>query len=310
MTDKQTRRIMVLAAIAVPVFITAGAALAAEGPDGERSSWRLDPSLTLSGRVVTAESAARFEDETIDGTAWAVRLAPSLELANDDVTLTFRNATTRLEFRDADRTDRWQNTARLSGRFALGDESSVTVFGERADNMLSAEFSLTDEWEAGGEFEYAPDKSNRIQLGGSWRERSYDDGENSSGRGPRVDAEYRYRFGANHYAYLRGRYDEISSDNPRREVTRWLASASYQYPLAQDIRIRPEVSYQKLDYRGRPVAAGGFRSDKVLSPELTILYSPGPWQVSAEARYIIRSSTDPQFDRSGYRLALEMSYDF
>ena len=117
--------------------------------------------------------------------------------------------------------------------------------------------------------------------------------------------------GANHYAFLRGRYDEINSDdNARRNLSRWLAEASYQRPIAKDLRLRGELSYQRLDFSGRALETGGVRQDDLFWPELTLIWSPGPWRVAAEGRYIVRNSTDPAFDRSGYRFELEASYAF
>lgn len=277
---------------------------------GDASGWQLESELEVTVRAIIAESAVRAEDEEIDGNAFAVRLTPTFELSKGDFTLTFRNATTRLEFEAPDRIDRWQNSARLTAEMALGENSDISVFAKRSDNMLGTEFSVIDEWEFGGEIEHSFNRANRIKLGGSWRERSYDDVDQTSGSGPRFDGEYRYRFGANHYAYLRARYDEVSSANARRELERWTLSASYQRPIAPDLRIRPEVRYQTLDFPGRALTSGGFREDEVITPELTLSYSPGAWTFSAEGRYIIRNSTDPEFDRSGYRLALEISYVF
>jgi hypothetical protein len=277
----------------------------------DTSGWRLEPGLRLTARGIAARSTAPGEDEVIDGNALAIIATPSLVLTNDDVTVTLRNATTRLEFEDAGRIDRWQNAARLSVSFDLSDATTITAFGERSDNSLAAEFTSTDEWEFGGEIEHSFDQANRVQLGASWRERSYDDTENSRGSGIRVDGEYRYRFGANHYAFLRGRYDEISSDdNLRRNLSRWLAEASYQRPIADDLRLRGELSYQRLDFSGRTLAAGGVRQDDLFWPELTLIWSPGPWRFAAEGRYIVRNSTDPAFDRSGYRFELEASHAF
>jgi hypothetical protein len=277
----------------------------------DASGWRLEPGLRLTARGITARTTAPGEDEVIDGNALAAVITPSLVLTNDDVTVTLRNATTRLEFEDVARDDRWQNAARLSARFDLSDTTAITAFGERSDNMLAAEFTSTDEWEFGGEIAQDFGPANRLTVGASWRERSYDDAENSSGSGVRVDGEYRYRFGANHYAFLRGRYDEITSDdNARRNLNRWLAEASYQRPIAEDLRLRGELSYQRLDFTGRDVATGGVRQDDLFWPELTLIWSPGPWRVAAEGRYIVRNSTDPAFDRSGYRLELEVSHAF
>ena len=274
------------------------------------AGWRLEPALRVSARGISARSTAPGEDEVIDGNALAAVITPSLVLTNDDVAITFRNATTRLEFEDAGRTDRWQNSARLSARFNLSDATALTGFGERSDNILAAEFTSTDEWELGGEIEHSFDRANRVALGASWRERSYDDAAGSSGSGMRVDGEYRYRFGANHYAFLRGRYDEINSDEARRNLSRWLAEASYQRPIAQDLRLRGELSYQKLDFSGRALTTGGTRQDDLFWPELTVIWSAGPWRIAAEGRYIVRNSTDPAFDRSGYRFELEISHAF
>lgn len=276
----------------------------------ETSGWRLEPGLRLTARGIAARSTAPGEDEVIDGNAFALVAAPSLALSNDDVVVTLRTTTTRLEFEDEARIDRWQNVARLSVSYNLPHGTKITAFGERGDNLLTAEFTSTDEWEYGGEFEHSFDAANRIQLGASWRTRSYDDVENSSGSGIRVDGEYRYRFGANRYAYLRGRYDEINSDEARRNLSRWLAEASYQHPIAKDLRMRGELSYQRLDFSGRTLATGGVRQDDLFWPELNLIWSPGPWRFAAEGRYIVRNSTDPAFDRSGYRLELEASYAF
>ncbi|UYV14387.1 hypothetical protein [Porphyrobacter sp. ULC335] len=326
-------RLMQALALGIPAFCFAGAALAETGQSDEPeqgsgidadeneaqakakdgtdgSAWRLEPGLRLTMRGITARTTAPGEDEVIDGNAIALVAAPSLMLTRDDVTVTLRNATTRLEFEDPGRADRWQNAARLSVNYDLSDATRVTAFGERSDNILAAEFTSTDEWEFGGELMHSLDAANRVQIGASWRERSYDDAAGSKGDGIRVDGEYRYRFGANHFAFLRGRYDEINSAEARRDLSRWLAEASYQRPLAADLRLRGELSYQKLDFTGRPVAGGGTRQDDLFWPELTLIWSPGAWRIAGEARYIVRNSTDPAFDRSGYRFEVEVSHAF
>ncbi|MBA4052073.1 MAG: hypothetical protein C0472_09405 [Erythrobacter sp.] len=322
------RRLLQAFVLAVPVMCFATAAFAeTAAPDQDSqgstiddeseeaaakagSGWSLDPGLRITARGITARSTAPAEDEVVDGNALAVVITPSLVLAKDDVTVTLRNATTRLEFEDEARTDRWQNAARLAVAYDLSNATRLTAFGERSDNILAAEFTSTDEWEFGGEIIHSVDAANRVTLGASWRERSYDDAAGSSGDGIRVDGEYRYRFGPNHYAFLRGRYDEINSAEARRNLTRWLAEASYQRPIASDLRLRGELSYQRLDFGGRPVAGGGSREDDLFWPELTLIWSPGPWRIAGEARYIVRNSTDPAFDRSGYRFEVEVSHAF
>ena len=282
----------------------------AASPKAPASGWRLDPGLRLTARGITARSTAPGEDEVIDGNAVAAVITPSLVLTGKDVTVTLRNATTRLEFEDPARTDRWQNTARLTFAYDLSEATRIAAFGERSDNLLAAEFTSTDEWEFGGEITHSLDAANRVALGASWRERNYDDATGSRGDGIRIDGEYRYRFGPNHYAFLRGRYDEINSSNERRNLSRWLAEASYQRPIASDLRLRGELSYQRLDFGGRPVVGGGVRQDDLFWPELTLIWSPGPWRIAGEARYIVRNSNDPAFDRSGYRFEVEVSHAF
>jgi hypothetical protein len=325
------RHLLQAFALAVPALCFASAAIAEAGETTEAepaeqgsgiedeaedaaapsgSGWRLDPGLRITARGITARTTAPGEDEVIDGNALAAVITPSMVLAKDDVTVTLRNSTTRLEFEDAGRTDRWQNAARLSVAYDLSDATRITAFGERSDNILAAEFTSTDEWEFGGEVAHSLDDANRVTLGASWRERAYDDAAGSQGQGVRVDGEYRYRFGANHYAFLRGRYDEINSAEARRNLSRWLAEASYQRPIARDLRLRGELSYQRLDFGGRPVAGGGVRQDDLIWPELTLIWSPGPWRIAGEARYIVRNSTDPAFDRSGYRFEVEVSHAF
>lgn len=303
--------------LTVPTVATAAAqsdALEAESSkilaSNEVSGWQIEPDLRLTVRGIAARSTAPENDEVIDGNAFAMVVTPSLTLTNDDLSVTFRNSLTRLEFEDESRTDRWQNAARLTTRFTLSDVTSITGFGERSDNVLAAEFSSADEWEFGGEIEHSFNAANRVQLGASWRTRRYDDVQNSTGKGIRVDGEYRYRFGANHYAFLRGRYDEINSANALRNLDRWLAEASYQHPIAPDLRLRSELSFQRLSFSGRPLAGGGLRQDDLFWPELTLIWSPGPWRFAAEGRYVVRNSNDPQFDRSGFRFELEISHVF
>lgn len=282
---------------------------ARKGAEGG-SGWQLEPFLRVTARGISARSTAPGEDEVIDGNALAVLVAPSLVLSKDDVTVTLRNITTRLEFEDADRLDRWQNLARLSGRFDLSDSTAITAFAERSDNILAAEFTSTDEWEFGGEIEHSFDAANRVQAGASWRERAYDDTAGSTGSGIRFDGEYRHRFAPNTYAFLRGRHDVVNSDNERRDLERWLFEASYQRPIARDLRLRSELTYESLAFDGRLLPDGNSRKDDLIWPELTLTWTPGPWRLQAEGRYIFRTSNDPDFDRTGYRIELEISHAF
>lgn len=271
---------------------------------------RIDAEVEVTGRLMLAETEARADDDILDGSFVSLRVAPTVKLTRDNAVFSISNATTRVAYFSDDRTDRWQNVARVQADFDLSKATSLQLSGERSDNILTAEAPLTDEWEAGARIEHALDSANRIALGARWRERSYDDIDRSDGRGPRFDAEYRHRFAANHFAYLRGRYESIASDNDRRDVKRWLASAAYQRPLARDLVLRPSLSWYDIEYSGRALSATSFRRDTVISPEVEIAYSPGAWRFAASARYIDRNSNDPQFDRSGYRFVLEISHAF
>lgn len=276
----------------------------------ETGEWTVDPELDVAIKGVTAESAIRDDEETIDGDAIAFRLSPSASIANENIEIVVRNSATRIEYFEEDRTDRWQNVARVSAELQTDESGSIMAFAERGDNLSTAEFSRTDEWEFGARVERELSRSNRLRLGASWRDRHYDDLAQSTGAGPQLDGEFRHRVAANHYIYARGRYEEIDSGNPIRDMSRWTVAASYQRPIGPDLRIRPEIAYRDLDYPGRIVADGTYRQDDILTPEVTLLYSPGPWLVVAEARYIVRNSNDPAFDREGYRVSFEVGYEF
>ncbi|MBA4080549.1 MAG: hypothetical protein C0496_04750, partial [Erythrobacter sp.] len=137
------RRLLQAFALAIPVMCFATAAFAeTAAPDQDSqgstidveseeaaakagSGWSLDPGLRFTARGITARSTAPAEDEVVDGNALAVVITPSLVLAKDDVTVTLRNATTRLEFEDEARTDRWQNAARLAVAYDLSNATRL-----------------------------------------------------------------------------------------------------------------------------------------------------------------------------------------
>ena len=294
-----------VSAIAIAVSSAAHSAHAQE-----TRGWSIDPALDVSARAATSQSAIRDDEEVIIGDAIAFGLAPSVRFEKGDTVITIRNSLKRVEYFSDDRTDRWQNIASITADQAFSDRFAVRAFAERGDNVPTAEFFRADQWEVGGRVETEFDDANRVRLGASWRERDYDDVARSHGEGPQIDGEYRYRFGANHYLYARGRYEEIDSVEDARRMNRQSAFLVYQIPVAKDLRLRPELSYRDLEYPGRALPEGGFRRDEIVSPEVTAVYRPGPWQVSAEAKYIWRESNDPRFDRGGYRFAIEVGYEF
>lgn len=272
--------------------------------------WSLDPSLDMAVRVVTANLDLRDDDSAISGDAFALLVSPSVRATNGALTLRLRNSTYRIEYLTDDFSDRWQSVTGAEITYETDPNGSFGSFIEYGDNLSTAESSRTEQWQYGAELERRFGSEHRVRLQGSWRERSYDDIAMSDGSGPDIDGEYRYRFAANHYLYLRGSVEDIDSDNARRIFDRQSASIAYQRPLSSDFRIRPQLNYRHTDFTGRLLPEGDFRSDDVIIPELTLLYSPGDWLFSLEGRYLLRDSTDPEFDRDGYRLALEARYEF
>jgi hypothetical protein len=299
-------RVIGLVAFGLPCVLPVTSLLGRDAADG----WSIDPSLDLAARAVTADHDLRDDDSTISGDAIALIIAPSVVFENGPVQFELRNSTFRIEYLDDDFADRWRHTSEAELTFATDSSGSLSAFAEYAGNLTTAEAPFTDQWQFGGSVERRFGETHRVRARGAWRDRSYDDAAASKGSGARIDGEYRYRFGANHYFYLRGRYEEIDSANPVREFDRWIVSSAYQRPIARDLRIRPEIAYRDLDYPGRPIAGGGFRHDRSIVPELTLLYSPGDWLFSLEGKYFVRDSTDPEFDRNGYRIALEARHGF
>lgn len=293
-----------LALASIGFILLPAAALAQDG------EWTLDTSLDVAVRAVTANLDLRDDDSAINGDAVAVLVAPSITATNGPLSLRLRNSTYRIEYLEDDFTDRWRVVTGVDVGYVTDADGSVGAFLEYGDNLATAEWPRTDQWRYGAELERRFGTEHRVRLQGSWRDRSYDDLADSEGSGPEIDGEYRYRFAANHYLYLRGSLEDIESDSARRNFDRQGASIAYQRPLARDFRIRPQVSYRHTDFTGRTLPDGGFRSDDIVIPELTLLYSPGDWLFSLEGRYLLRDSTDLEFDRNGYRIALEARYEF
>jgi hypothetical protein len=307
--NPKSRKRRIAAPLLAVLLLTTAAPSQANTPSAPVADG-IDTALVVTGRLMLAETDGRVDDDIVDGSLVALRIAPSIKLKRGDALITLSNAATRVEYFSEGRTDRWQNIARLEAAYRPNAATMLHLSGERSDNILTAEAPLADEWEAGAGIEQSIGAASRVSLDARWRERRYDDVDQSRGHGPRFDAEYRYRFAANHYAFVRGRFESIESATDRRDVKRWTVAASYQRPLVRDLSLRPSLTWSDTEFSGRPVIGGGFRRDRVLSPELSLLYSPGRWRFSADARYIARQSTDPQFDRAGTRFALEVSHVF
>ena len=286
------------------------AALLTTPLSAQDTGWEIDPALDVAVRAVTANFDLRDDDSAINGDAFAVLVAPSVTATNGDLSIRLRNSTYRIEYLEDDFADRWRVVTGLDVDYATDPDGEIGASIEYGDNLATAEFPRTDQWQYGANVERRFGEEHRVRLAANWRERSYDDIAQSTGQGPEIDGEYRYRFGPNNYLYLRGSIEEIDSDTDRRRFDRQIVSVAYQHPIAPDFRIRPEIGYRHTDFPGRFAPDGGIRSDDLVIPELTLLYSPGDWLFSVESRYLIRNSTDPEFDRNGYRIALEARYEF
>lgn len=150
--------------------------------------WTLDAELDAGVRVTVAENAVRDDDDTVDDDAVSFSLTPQLTATNGPVEVSLRHRVRRIEYFEDDREDLWRNLLGAEVTYATDPNGAVSVFAERGWNVTTAEFPRADQWEVGGEVERRFGDAHRVRLGGSWRERSYDDLAGSEGSGPRLDA--------------------------------------------------------------------------------------------------------------------------
>lgn len=286
------------------------AVVASTSAAAQETDWSVDAELDLAVRTVASNFDLRDDDSEINGDAIAFLAVPSIAATKGPVSARLRNSTYRIEYFQDDYSDRWRFVTGFEVEYETDPNGSLAAFAEHGDNLATAEAPNTDQLELGAKVERRIGDEHRLRVEASWRERGYKDLAETEGTGPELRTEYRYRFGANHYLYVRGRLEEIDSDTARRQFDRQVISFAYQRPLARDFRIRPELAFWHTDFPGRLLPQDGYRSDDVVIPELTFLYSPGEWLFSLEGRYLTRNSTDPFFDRDGYRIALEARYEF
>jgi hypothetical protein len=180
------------------------------------------------------------------------------------------------------------------------------------DDFVSVESSDTDEWQGSARLTWEPQREHRLRLQGTWREREYDNGTlaETKGEGPRVDAQYRRRLGRYHYVAFDLRAESITSDDPRRGYDRQSAGVAYTRPITPDLRVRPAIEVIRTQFDGRLTDSGKRRRDKLVVPEVELLWWPGKWRVEAEAKYIFSGSNEAVRERQGYRLTLSVGYAF
>jgi hypothetical protein len=294
-----------LLALALASLVTTTAA----AQDGD---WKLEPEARIEVQAISAQTTTRDDDLVVDGEAISVR--GQVGVALEKRGLRFRLEADRIEVfrlgegrRDIAR-DRF--TATVQADIAKGWELQAQA--RHFDDVVSVESSDTDEWQGSARLTWEPKREHRVRVQGTWREREYDNGPlaETQGEGPRVDAQYRRRFGRYHYLAFDLRAESITSDDPRRGYERQSAGVAYTRPLAPDLRARPAIEVIRTEFDGRFTDTGERRRDKLVVPEVELLWWPGKWRIEAEAKYIFSGSNEPVREREGYRLTLSVGYAF
>jgi hypothetical protein len=288
------------------------AVLVADPASAKDGGWRLEPDARIEVQTVSAETTTRDSDLVVDGEAISVRGQVGVALEKRGVRL--RLEADRIEvFRlgEARRNiarDRFTATVQTD----IEKDWELQLQARHFDDMVSVESNDTDEWQGSARLTWESDRKHRVRLQGTWREREYDNGAlaETTGEGPRVDAEYRRRFGRYHYLAFDLRAESIKSDDLRRGFERESAGVAYTRPITPDLRVRPAIEVIRTRFDNRLTDNGEPRRDKLVAPEVELLWWPGKWRIEAEAKYIFAGSNEPAREREGYRLSLSVGYAF
>ena len=276
------------------------------------SDWQLKPSARVELGAVAAESATRDEEIVVNGDAFTVRGQVSLTIEDDNTRI--RLEADRIEvFRlDEDRSDTNRDRITAEINQEVSEDFEIQGRVRYYDDLVTAESSDTDEIQGSARVTFEPKRAHRVRVRGTWREREYDKGTGgqTTGRGARVDAQYRHRFGRYHYATFDVRAESINSDDPERGYSRQSAKISYTQPITRDFRVRPALEYLSTRFDGRLTEDGSKRHDQLLVPEVEAHWWPGKLRVEAEAKYIVSDSNLMTRQREGYRMTLSVGYVF
>ena len=285
-----------------------GAAPLAAADEG----WRFEPDARIEMQTVSAQTTTRDEDLVIDGEA--ITLRGQVGAALNSESTRFRLEADRIEvFRLGDgRRDISRDRLSATVQHDVTRTLEIQLQARRFDDLVSVESADTDEWQGSARVTFEPSPANRFRLQGAWRDRQYDNGAApaTTGEGPRVDAQYRRRFGPYHYLAFDLRSENIRSDDPDRGYERDSAAVTYTHPVARDLRLRPAVEIIKTRFDGRIADTGALRRDRQVVPEVELLWWPGKWRVEAEAKYVFFNSNEATREREGYRLTLSIGYAF
>lgn len=289
------------------ITVCAAAPLAA-GDEG----WRLEPDARIEMQTVSAQTTTRDEDLVIDGEAITLRGQVGVALNSDSTR--FRLEADRIEvFRLGEgRRDLSRDRLSATMQHDVTKTLEVQLQARRFDDLVSVESADTDEWQGSARVTFELTPANRFRLQGTWRDRQYDNGAApaTTGEGPRVDAQYRRRFGPYHYLAFDLRSETIRSDDPDRGYERESAGVAYTHPIARSVRVRPAVELIKTRFDGRRADDGALRRDRLVVPEVELLWWPGKWRIEAEAKYVFFNSNEATREREGYRLTLSIGYAF
>lgn len=276
------------------------------------TDWELKPTARVEFGAVSAESATRDEQTVINGDAFTVRAQVGITI--EDNNTRFRLEADRIEvFRlDEDREDISRDRLTVQLDQEVSEEIEIQVRGRLYDDLVTVESPDTDEIQGSVRVTYEPERKHRVRVRGTWREREYDNElrPQTTGSGPRFDAQYRHRFGRYHYATFDIRAESIDSDDPRRGFSRQSAKASYTQPITPDLRVRPAIEYLKTRFDERLTPEGDRREDRLFVPEVELHWWPGRFRIEAEAKYIFSDSNLAFREREGYRLTLTAGYVF
>lgn len=288
------------------------AVLAASPAAAKNDSWTLEPDARIEVSVLSAQTTTRDEDLVIDGEAINLRGQVGVALEKGDTR--FRLEADRIEVirigegRNNIARDRFTATFETP----VGKDFDLRLMARHFDDVVTVESADTDEWQGAARITFEPRREHRVRIEGSWRERDYANGPlaETTGEGPRVDAQYRRRFGRYHYLQFDLRAESIESDDPRRGYERESAGVAYTRPITPDLRVRPALEVIKTRFDGRLAPDGQLRRDRLVVPEVELLWWPGQWRIEAEAKYIFFDSNEPVREREGYRLTLSVGYAF
>lgn len=288
------------------------AVLTASPVTAQDAGWKLEPDARIEVQTVSAQTTTRDDDLVIDGEAISVRA--QLGLALNSESTRFRLEADRIEvFRlGGGRNDISRDRLTATVQHDVTKTLEVQLQARRYDDLVTVESADTDEWQGSARVTFEPTRDNRFRVAAAWRDRQYDNGADpaTTGEGPRVDAQYRRRFGPYHYLAFDLRAENIRSDDPDRGYERESVGVAYTRPVAKDLRVRPAVDLIKTRFDGRIADTGAFRRDRQVVPEVELLWWPGKWRIEAEAKYVFFNSNETAREREGYRLTLSVGYAF